>query len=670
MNKIKARVITGGDNELTFDECYRIKRSLLNLHPEKDINAILSRIPNKSVIDASSHNHPRKQSQPHVTTQSKPPLKLLNKTTAFGVLDNELQYSKSSSIDAFASLIQNKTDSEINQILPQKLTEYQQRIQLIVDKADQLYNTSIQQLATAKEKNFDLTNQRNLMLKEEQKLNSQLEETNSTIRKLNLKFDLFNDLKPLFEVLISEFETSETTPETIPQKIVNDIKTRRKEEALIQAELNQKDQTIKSLQQTLKDNEYTSRQNIEALSGKLNIIDKDTKKQIEQYQQQISSLQDELECLVNHKNTNIKLHNMLIQIYNLFFPKLNLERDLTFNYKNLELQSSDYIPRTFDEEEIIRYINLMMRNSTDGLSGALLREAIAYSNMMLRDVIKDKVNQVYNPFFVFIEINKLIKEKAIEQDNLNKIISKYQEEQNKDLNTIKSLETQINQKNKAYEILKNKVNKMHKEKEEKSKMQKYEITRAKTAGSKYHKYGKKLKQSPKALTLKNAISNTSSISEDDDSEYEQQQEGMSIQKEKRFKEKFHSVIHRVNTEEVKTILNNNKPRIKKNVNAFNYYFLPKGNTKHDYYKPKTKYYTDANQVNVMLDHANKMFLYKTKQNLRFPPLSAVGRLERKVEKLNRVKGKKFEKLSSEDVSDRLINKIDNIIYKFIQEDKN
>ena len=44
MNKIKARVITGGDNELTFDECYRIKRSLLNLHPEKDINAILSRI--------------------------------------------------------------------------------------------------------------------------------------------------------------------------------------------------------------------------------------------------------------------------------------------------------------------------------------------------------------------------------------------------------------------------------------------------------------------------------------------------------------------------------------------------------------------------------------------------------------------------------------------------
>ena len=56
---------------------------------------------------------------------------------------------------------------------------------------------------------------------------------------------------------------------------------------------------------------------------------------------------------------------MLIQIFNLLFPKLNLERDLITNCPGLELESSDYKPRTFDEEEVIRYITLMIKNAKE-----------------------------------------------------------------------------------------------------------------------------------------------------------------------------------------------------------------------------------------------------------------------------------------------------------------
>ena len=250
------------------------------------------------------------------------------------------------------------------------------------------------------------------MKNEEAKLMEQLNESEHSIRKLNLKFELFSKLKPLFEILIRDFETDSPDEEKrkkIPKTIIQDIKLRRMEEITCANELEKQNEKIKNLQEEIKHLNFKSRQNIEELSKKLSQVEKENVEKIEKYQNKISDLKYELSSNSDYKNQNFKLHNMLIQIFNLLFPKLNLERDLVISHHDLELETSDYKPRTYDEEEVIRYITLMIKNAKESTSGVLLREAVAYSNMMLRNVIKDKVNQNYNPFFVFKEIEKLIK---------------------------------------------------------------------------------------------------------------------------------------------------------------------------------------------------------------------------------------------------------------------
>ena len=57
-----------------------------------------------------------------------------------------------------------------------ELNEYQKRVQLIVDKSDQQYNTYLQQLTSSQEKNIDLSSQFSKMKNEEAKLMEQLNE--------------------------------------------------------------------------------------------------------------------------------------------------------------------------------------------------------------------------------------------------------------------------------------------------------------------------------------------------------------------------------------------------------------------------------------------------------------------------------------------------------------
>ena len=219
MKSIKSKINSVGKGELSSEDLYKLRKTLTALNPEDDINNILAKIPNKSTTYPSKDSNVNEASALSNAKQ----VNLIGFT-------NELQYTKNQSINEFSSLISTKTDSEIRQILPQKLNEYQQRVQLIIDKSDQQYNTYIQQLSSSKEKNNELQVQITKMRNEENKLAEQYSESERSIRKLNLKFELFSKLKPIFEVLIREFETDtddEEKRKNIPKEIIRDIKLRR-----------------------------------------------------------------------------------------------------------------------------------------------------------------------------------------------------------------------------------------------------------------------------------------------------------------------------------------------------------------------------------------------------------------------------------------------------------
>ena len=159
MKSIKSKINSVGKGELSSEDLYKLRKTLTALNPEDDINNILAKIPNKSTTYPSKDSNVNEASALSNAKQ----VNLIGFT-------NELQYTKNQSINEFSSLISTKTDSEIRQILPQKLNEYQQRVQLIIDKSDQQYNTYIQQLSSSKEKNNELQVQITKMRNEENKL--------------------------------------------------------------------------------------------------------------------------------------------------------------------------------------------------------------------------------------------------------------------------------------------------------------------------------------------------------------------------------------------------------------------------------------------------------------------------------------------------------------------
>ena len=640
MKSIKSKIISVGKNELSSEDLYKIKKKLLALNPEEDINKILGKIPNKPIdLQAKGSIEQKETISPSQTNLI--------------YFDRDLKYTKEQSINDFANLISTKTDSEIRQILPKELNEYQKRVQLIVDKSDQQYNTYLQQLTSSQEKNVDLSSQFSKMKNEEAKLMAQLNESEHSIRKLNLKFELFSKLKPLFEILIRDFETDSPDEEkrkNIPKTIIQDIKLRRMEEITCANELEKQNEKIKNLQEEIKHLNFESRQNIEELSKKLSQVEKENVEKIEKYQNKISDLKYELSSNSDYKNQNIKLHNMLIQIFNLLFPKLNLERDLVINHHDLELETSDYKPRTYDEEEVIRYITLMIKNAKESTSGVLLREAVAYSNMMLRNVIKDKVNQNYNPFFVFKEIEKLIKEKEKEKENLNKIIKKYQEEAEKDTATISELEKEIQKQDHQYQIVLNKVDNMFKERIETAKNEKTNFILSKTGESKFHQKKTSTSTSTDRKETKHhhvpqLSLSTSNFSVSTDENIQLRKKGVKFN--------HHNIIE--NKKIVIPFLEEDTSQ-RAHYQYQNNYF-----SKNKFYKYQTKPPAETDGIRSLVEHANRLFLYKTKCQGKRPILSAVDRLNSKVNKLEKIKKRKLCPSTGEEMANKLIDKLDNMI---------
>ena len=143
-------------------------------------------------------------------------------------------------------------------------------------------------------------------------------------------------------------------------------------------------------------------------------------------------------------------------------------------------------------DEVIRYINLMIRNGNEASSGNLLRELIAFTNMILRD--DREVGQNYDPASVIKKIEKLIEKNELEANNLNNKIESLKTENNKDEEIIKKLEKKIKNYEKKYEILHLRINDLFNEKNNIKKKENDELIKKQKEESKKNDTSKKQKE--------------------------------------------------------------------------------------------------------------------------------------------------------------------------------
>ena len=639
MSKKKSIQIDEKNRTLNMKQILKIQEDLLNLNPSDDIENIIEKYPiktqnnNRLSLKTDTSSNAKKNLRP-LTAMS--PLSFVSNISQEKKLrtnlEGEMEFIKNSIIEKFKTEIRKKTDSEIKVYFPKQVKDYEERIQMLLDKVLQQYNMYEQKKQTSLEQEKDIENQIEILKIEQKKLNDQLHESDISIIKLNKKFNIFKELYPYYDVIMSEFNYDENDPET-PSKIAKDIQNRFIQADECVEEIKEKSSKIDDLLNKKYKYQFAQRRELEELSSKLREIAQKSRGMEEYYINTINKLKDDLDSYIPYKSENIKLHNMLISIYNELYPKLNLERDIIMNAgPDLELMESDIVPRTYDMDEVIRYINLMIKNGTEATNGSLLREIIAYSNMMLRNVKNQGTN--FDPAIVIKEIIKLIKEDDEQEINLQNKIDVLKAEQENDEKKIKELENQIKKINKAYDKIHNKVSQLligkNKDLEEKNKKK---INNEKNRTSVKFKDNIKIKENNNNF--------------------------------KRLDKHLYTDIKEEDIEEA--------VKINESINKkFEYY---KKNKKYKPSIPPVIYANDyENGTKNLVDFANRLFFYKVKSKTE--PLNnkvnvhTFERIDKKFDKLKKIQksGYKYVPLVNQ-VENKLNDNLGKVIYNIQKEDE-
>ena len=146
---------------------------------------------------------------------------------------------------------------------------------------------------------------------------------------------------------------------------------------------------------------------LDNLNSKIKILENTNKDKVQAFEDEIKQLKSEIKIFEEYKKENLKMSNMLFLLYNKLIERLKLNRDIIID-KSLLITEKDFEPSLFDNKEIITYIDAMLITSSEEMSSKMLRETIAYANMMLRTYLKDKLNKKFNPVETFKEIKNYL----------------------------------------------------------------------------------------------------------------------------------------------------------------------------------------------------------------------------------------------------------------------
>lgn len=407
-------------NPIHQDELNKLKCELNKINPDKMINEALLITSN---LNERRHNHSNgiKVNQDDET-----------KTDMFVPKENLLELAKITSMQNYLESIKGKSIKEMIDDYQNKIDEYNRGVQVIIDKTKKENLQYITQYNSIKEKNTLLEEQINQMNIEHMKIEQQLKNSENQIYKLQVRFEIFNNYKELFDEFLKQF------PDMKPIDIMKDLQVRGNESKQLLQELNEKNEKINLLMNEKNTLVKDMKKANEELSIKIYQLQKEKKEIVTQYEKDQIQLQNELSQYKDFKKENILLHNMLFQLYNLLFDTLRLDKGINvlIKEKYLNITKEDFNPNVFDNAEVVNYIRLMIKSMVPSVCENIYRECIAYANMMVRSYLPEKVNTRYQPLEIFKEIKSLVEKKE-------NAIKKYQQDLALQSEKIKEQEKEI-----------------------------------------------------------------------------------------------------------------------------------------------------------------------------------------------------------------------------------
>ena len=361
-----------------------------------------------------------------------------------------LEQVKKSSINDFLFEI-NKTDKNYEQlksISMKKIDEFKGSANLLVERTQKEAKEYIFKLDLINKENqmlekkyLDLKNQfEDYEIKQKNYLN-QIEQMESGAKLLILN-------KPVFNEFLKQFKSHS------PKKIIEDLEKQKNGFKLLNSEYNSTVNKIIFSRKIFDIKVEREEKKISDLNSKIHDLEDENALVLENIQSDIEELKREIKDLQGLKEENDKYRKMLYQLYNRLIGAFSLDKDANFKIKSLNLKKEDYKPNLLDENEIFKYIKLMISSMNRSTSDQLLRETIAYCNMITRVYLKNKINSKYEPYGTFKELKdimdknedtierlrtnleeyeKKLKKMGAENRKLNKIINYFHQEKNKNI---------------------------------------------------------------------------------------------------------------------------------------------------------------------------------------------------------------------------------------------
>ena len=587
------------DKRVTNDlNISQLQNEINNIDTEKDIQKLVTEV-NQEEIKSYIKNPKQKSSKKE---ESKGKNQFLE----------EIEFLRNIYINQFIEESIKRTDINAKNFIPNHVKDFKEKVGLIIKKADEEYNSYKQKLESISLKNKEL--QRNINIVENHKniIFSQLQDAEEAISKINKKFNIFHELKPYYDELITEFNIDPNTYKPKKRLLSNDIRRRRKEAETFGEEIEKARNTVKQIIERKKEEDLNNRKMNEQLSSELKKVEIKNRNIEDEYNEKIDKIKQEIYVSTQYKEENFLLRNTLVTIFNLFYDKLYLERDLNKNPKGIDLSKEDYTPKTYDTNEIVKYIYLMLKNSTEDSTGLLLREIVSYCNMMLRNIHKGPDKVYYEPLTTIRQIESLITSIEEQNKDLKNKIASNTEMNEENQKVINHLQKEINRIEKMSEILYNKMRDYYKRGKKVKKIKSENLYLTEENGGKSGLNGKK-RSTNKIYDFQGLIN-----------------------KNKILEERFLKL---------KAKFDIKKDKNDKNVNIK----------------------TDFNQgIGELVAHTNKLFFYRSNLNLKSKEVNlymrAYKRMKKKLKNLKKVEPNKNNYISLENVVYNMVNgRLNNLI---------
>ena len=367
-----------------------------------------------------------------------------------------LAQNEKKAIDSFLFEINNpnKKIDQLRLISNQKLEDFKISTNLIEEKTQKESKEYTSQLEGIKRENQMLRKKysdlKNQFVDIQKKHNNNLSHIEQM--KQNEKIFLLN--KPVFNEFLKQFK------DKTPLKMIQDIEKQKDGFKSLIDEYNTTFNKIIFSKKIFDIKIEREEKKISNVNKQIHKLEDDNSVVQQNFGNVVEQLKKEIKNLQGLKEENDKYRKMLYQLYNRLIGAFGLDKDIHTNRKYLKLKREDYKPNLLDDNEIFKYITLMISAMNRSTSGKLLRETIAYCNMITRVYLKNKINLKYEPYSTFKDLKDIMEknEEKIEQLNndmkeyekkikditrenrkLNKIINYFHQEKNKNIELKQSI---------------------------------------------------------------------------------------------------------------------------------------------------------------------------------------------------------------------------------------